>query len=61
MGTSFLFLNPKFDCGSRGLSTSQCEDYVCSLPFSERQNFYVPQDVISLATEFGPFHCGKIF
>jgi hypothetical protein len=32
MSTSFMFLNPDFDCEAFGLLTPDCYDTVCALP-----------------------------
>jgi hypothetical protein len=32
LSTSFIFLNPEFDCAAFGLLTNDCYDFVCSLP-----------------------------
>lgn len=59
MNTSFLFLNKSFSCEEKGLLTSTCESYVCSLPEKLWQDFIVfhDDDFKSIATDTGPFYC----
>ena len=55
-----MFLNPGFDCTSLGVSKLECENYVCShFHGDERTKYETQQDIESLVTDFGPFHCEK--
>lgn len=31
LGTSFLFMNPKFDCEAHGIKTDNCEETICAM------------------------------
>jgi hypothetical protein len=39
LSTSFIYLNPTFDCEAFGLLTDDCYDYVCSLPSKQWPTF----------------------
>lgn len=35
LGTSFLFMNPDFDCEGHGIETDNCEETICAMDESE--------------------------
>ena len=55
-----LFYNSSFDCSNEDLTFQECEDYVCNhLSEEEIRNFPTIQEMKSIATEYGPYHCDE--
>ena len=37
---AFLFQTYSFDCENRGLAVTDCQEYVCSLPSDQWENYF---------------------
>ena len=59
LSTSFIYLNPTFDCTAFGLLTDTCYDFVCALPRDQWPKFVTDEanSFKSIANSFDNYFC----